>query len=69
MCNRLYQASGIARFRDAALAWIDRGLAYPRMESVALVDGAAGVGLGLLAALAPTPPDWDRLLLCDLPPR
>ncbi len=33
-----------------------------------LLEGAAGVALTLLAALADEPPGWDRLLLCDLPP-
>jgi hypothetical protein len=32
------------------------------------IDGAAGVGLALLAGLAREEPGWDRLLLCDLPP-
>ena len=31
------------------------------------LTGAAGVGLALLAALAPLDPAWDRLLLADLP--
>jgi hypothetical protein len=87
-CNRLFQASGIARYRDAARVWIDRGLALRRpgegiggfrfvgppdasgnwwIDSADFLDGAAGVGLGLAAAITPVSPDWDRLLLCDLP--
>lgn len=31
--------------------------------------GSAGVGLGLLSALSPVEPAWDRLLLADLPVR
>lgn len=31
------------------------------------LDGAAGIGLVLLAALTPLEPEWDRLILCDLP--
>jgi hypothetical protein len=34
-----------------------------------LLEGAAGVALALLAAVEPVEPAWDRLLLCDLPPR
>jgi len=33
------------------------------------LDGTAGVGLALLAGLRAEEPGWDRLLLCDLPPR
>jgi lantibiotic biosynthesis protein len=33
------------------------------------LDGTAGVALALLAALRAEEPGWDRLLLCDLPPR
>ena len=32
------------------------------------LDGAAGIGLALIAGLQPTEPGWDRLLLCDVPP-
>ncbi len=34
-----------------------------------LLDGTAGVGLALLAALRGEEPGWDRLLLCDIPMR
>ncbi len=34
-----------------------------------LLEGAAGVALALLAAVEPTEPAWDRMLLCDLPAR
>ena len=34
-----------------------------------LLDGAGGVALGLLAAVTPIEPEWDRLLLTDLPVR
>jgi hypothetical protein len=29
------------------------------------LEGAIGVALSLCAAISPTAPDWDRLLLCD----
>lgn len=32
------------------------------------LEGAIGIGLALLAAVTPREPNWDRLLLCDLPP-
>jgi hypothetical protein len=87
--NRCFQASGESVFRDAALGWIERGLAMRRPgEGVAgyaqyslidgvgswtttdsLLDGAAGIGLVLLAALCDTEPRWDRLLACDIPMR
>jgi lantibiotic biosynthesis protein len=34
-----------------------------------LLDGTAGVALALLAGLRDEEPGWDRLLLCDVPPR
>lgn len=37
------------------------------LPSAAFLDGAAGIGLALLAALGAEEPGWDRLLLCDLP--
>jgi lantibiotic biosynthesis protein len=72
LANRFYQASGDARFRDAARAWFDRGLALyedapPPRVAHDLLEGAAGVGLALLAAIDSTEPGWDRLLLADLP--
>ncbi|HEV7557750.1 MAG TPA: lanthionine synthetase C family protein [Kofleriaceae bacterium] len=33
----------------------------------AFLDGAAGVAMTLLAGLVPIEPEWDRLMLCDLP--
>jgi hypothetical protein len=32
------------------------------------LTGASGIGLALLAAVTPVPPDWDRVLLATLPP-
>lgn len=34
-----------------------------------LLEGAAGIGLALLAAISPIEPEWDRLLLVAIPPR
>lgn len=34
-----------------------------------LLEGAAGVGLALLAAVSPVAPDWDRMLAVAVPPK
>ena len=41
--------------------------ANPWVVTDAFLEGAAGIGLVLLAALGDTEPNWDRLLACDLP--
>lgn len=82
--NRLFQATGEERLREAALTWLDitflhhreegRGVAGFRMwhgdggsgrwaSSIALLFGAMGIGLALLAATSDMPPDWDQLLV------
>lgn len=38
-----------------------------RLAEPGFLEGAAGVGLALLAALSPVAPDWDRLLLASPP--
>lgn len=55
------EVAGFARYdpdaADADAQWVaDPGL----------LTGAAGIGLALIAALAPLEPTWDRLLLCDV---
>jgi hypothetical protein len=35
------------------------------VPSLGLLEGAIGVALSLCAAISPTAPNWDRLLLCD----
>lgn len=44
-----------------------RGIAYVPDHS--LLEGAAGIGLALLAFLAPQEPNWDRFLFVHVPPR
>ena len=39
------------------------------VAEIGIVEGAAGVGLALLAAATPIEPEWDRLLLVAIPPR
>jgi hypothetical protein len=86
--NRLYQASGDVRLRDAALVWFRHALdqrrpgegiggfhywAYQKEDQTfreasvgGFLEGSAGIGLALLAALSPVEPEWDRLLLASL---
>lgn len=64
-CSRgLFHADSAVRplepDRDGRLGWrVDPGF----------LTGAAGIGLALLAAVAPVKPEWDRLLLVSIPPR
>ena len=37
-------------------------------EDPSLLTGAAGVGLALLAAASPVAPDWDSMLMVNVPP-
>lgn len=74
--NRFYQASGDLELRDAARAWFGRALELGTLTwrdgwtpVTRLADGTVGLGLALVAAIAPAEPLWDRLLLCDVPPR
>ncbi len=75
LANRMYQATRDPQYRDAALHWLERTLAYgttglPPPGDVrrdSLLVGTSGVGLALLAAVSDLEPSWDRLLLCDLP--
>lgn len=83
--NRIAQATGERRLREAARFWLERGLAMRRpggklggfyaltpdaaggmTRRVAyrgILQGAAGIGLALLAATTDVEPTWDRLLL------
>jgi hypothetical protein len=81
MFNRLAQATGDERLADAARDWYRETLARRRPgtgiggyrtehgpESLTgFIVGATGIALGLLAAVAPVEPAWDRALLVDLP--
>jgi lantibiotic biosynthesis protein len=80
--NRLHHATGADHHRELARRWYQQTLALERPgesiggfpmranhQDVALayvLDGTAGVGLALLAAVTAMPPAWDALLLCDL---
>jgi hypothetical protein len=73
--NRLYQATEMPLFREAALRWLARLLALRRPSAGiagftlaggetrhGLVHGAAGIGLALLATTTDRAPTWDRVL-------
>lgn len=47
----------------AAAVWYARALDFPPSDDPSLLTGAAGVGLGLLAALGAGEPSWDALFL------
>lgn len=90
--NRLYQATGEARFRQASRYWFGRTIDYHQpgsgvagyrnwgtlseseeetgwTDNPGFLNGAAGIGLALLAATSSVEPRWDRLLLAAVPPR
>lgn len=81
--NRMYQASGDPVLADAARAWFRRtldlrkpgegigGYAFwvpPDWQLIPrFVDGAAGVGLGLLGGVSSLEPAWDQFLAVSVP--
>lgn len=54
---------GIAGFR----AWTAERDGTPWRTEPGFLEGAAGIGLGLLAAVSAVEPAWDRVLLVSLP--
>jgi lantibiotic modifying enzyme len=75
--NRIYQATAEELFAEAARLWYRRALdlrhpgegiaGWP--ADPALLTGAAGIGLGLIAAISEVDPWWDRLLRVAIPPQ
>ena len=78
MYRRAYLATGEPAYHQAAQRWLDHALdlrsAGPAgfacwrrdgyIDCFDLLQGIAGIGLGLLAAIdVATPPAWDRCLL------
>jgi len=55
---------GIGGFRSWAT---DRTGVSDWRDDPGFLEGAAGVGLALLAAASPVEPEWDRLLLAATP--
>ena len=81
--NRLFQATGDLRLKEAGRTWYGRTLQILRspyaaasaaplsvdgsIDGAGLLQGAAGSALVLLAAVTDVVPDWDRLMLMALP--
>jgi hypothetical protein len=68
--NRLHQATGEPALEEASLRWLARALELYRTDggTVGLLNGAAGIGLALLAGLSSVEPLWDRTLAVAVPP-
>jgi lantibiotic modifying enzyme len=81
--NRMFQATGESRLKDAAYGWFQRTLEMRHPErgvagfaafrpdhwsdEVGILEGAAGIALALLATVTPIEPRWDRMLLASFP--
>jgi lantibiotic modifying enzyme len=62
--NRMHQRSGSELLKTAALSSLERVLDSISLSAPSdFLNGLAGIGLVLLAATTPNPPDWDRLML------
>lgn len=59
--------TGIAGYRAHDARADENGSSDPYVADTSLLTGVAGIGLALAASLRETSPDWDRLLLLDLP--
>ena len=64
--NRLSQATGEVSLAGAARQWFDEALVLPIAEP-GFLEGQAGLGLALLAAVSDVEPAWDRVLLLSGP--
>ena len=68
--NRLYQATGLRRFGEAACMWIEKTIGHWHARNdrdVDFLNGSTGMGLALLAAITEIEPQWDRVMLCSSP--
>ncbi|MET0406247.1 MAG: lanthionine synthetase C family protein, partial [Cystobacter sp.] len=78
---RLYQATGVSVFGEAAQRWVEHTLALrqpgqgpggycfeqdPESPLTNVQFGAAGIAMMLLAAATDQPPDWDETFLLSL---
>jgi lantibiotic modifying enzyme len=67
--SRLHHATGEGLFADAARAWLERVPAYiDDLATPWFLEGAAGVGLVVLASATDLEPSWDRVLLASSRP-
>ena len=64
--NRLHQETGEGALADAARRWFEAACALPVAEA-GFLEGQAGLGLALLAAVTDVEPAWDRILLLSGP--
>ena len=69
MWGRLYASTGDQRYREAALAWWKHAILCAETTTpaalaagVGFLEGSAGFGLALSAALTPVEPEWDAVL-------
>lgn len=69
--HRLYRATAVDAFADAARGWfadaLERGRFFGDDDDATLLTGAPGIALALIAATTDREPHWDRLLLADVP--
>ncbi len=81
--HRFHRATGRETFRRAALHWTEHALHFHeeglgiggfrrftlgnRVPDPYLLEGSAGLALGLLAGLGTADPAWDRFMLFSLP--
>jgi lantibiotic modifying enzyme len=68
LMNRMYHATAAATFAEAARTWFAEALAMWFADDANEVDhgfleGSAGLGLALLAAITDRDPGWDAVLL------
>jgi len=64
--HRLFVATGDGVFADASRRWLAEIPRYlPAIDRPWFLEGAAGVGLVLLAAATDQAPAWDRILLAS----
>lgn len=61
--NRLFHATGDPAFAEAAREWFGRTFAYLPLADPGFLEGAAGAGLALLAAVTGVEPCWDRVMV------
>jgi lantibiotic modifying enzyme len=68
LLGRLYSRIRSPELAAASVAWLERAVemrphaAVSTSAGAGLLMGAAGCGLALMAAIADTPPEWDRAL-------
>jgi hypothetical protein len=61
--NRIYQAGGDPRYREAAQRYYARGIAMIDYSDCSFLEGSIGEALALISAVFPINPQWDRRLL------